>query len=174
MTHRRSPPRPGYTLIEMLAVISLLSAVFLMVAQLLFGLMQAEQASTRDAVFDRRLADLALQWRSDLYAAAAVTMDDGGQRLDCIAPGGQSVRYVVAEDAIVRTAEGPPAHRELYRLPGTQPAFRRGGDEARTLELVIDRSLPQLTYTPTADVRAGQLVLRATLRPPAAATDRKD
>lgn len=171
---RKPLPSNGYSLIEMLVVISLLSAVFVMVSQLLYGLLQAEQASTRDAVFDRRLADLALQWRSDLYAAANVAVDDSGSRMECNVSGGSSVAYSVADDAVVRSTGGQPARREAYRLPGARIAFRRSVDDPQTIELVIERALPQLTQTPAWGVRGGELVLRATPHPPATAPERKE
>jgi prepilin-type N-terminal cleavage/methylation domain-containing protein len=163
MNHRR-----GVSLIELIVVISLLTAVMAFIGRMLYGLIQAEQASARDVLLDRRLADVAIQFREDVHRAETVTVKAGGLQLDCVGPANRVVTYAASADRIVRTdaaddRTAPPL--ETYRLPGSRPEFRSiGAGDAAAVELVVAHPLPQLLYTPAAPTTGGTVVIRAAPR----------
>jgi len=156
--------RQGASLIELMVVVSLLTAVMAFVGRMLYGLIHAEQASTRDLLLDRRLADLAIQFREDVHRAESVAVSDDGTTLDCTGPAAHRLTYRAAIDSVDRTETGversAPPH-ETYRLPGSRPIFRSRGDG---VELVVAHPMPQVQFTPSAPTTGGTVVLRAAPR----------
>src|SRR5688500_18291789 len=103
--------RHGISLIELLAVLSGCSVVLGLTASLLHQTMRA-QSHTRD-FFDveRNAQRLARQFRSDVHAAAADSIDDidaegvsDGELLRLQLPDGQTIRYQRAAEKIIRIA----------------------------------------------------------------------
>jgi hypothetical protein len=161
--------RRGASLVELLVVISLLSAVTLFVGRMLYGLFRAERASARDLVRERRVAELAVQFREDVHLADVVMVAGQGLRLECTGPADRQVVYTVSADLVQREA---PSHRESYRLPGCTAEFRTATEGVT--ELVVAHPLPQLGYTPAAPVRGGLLTVQAAPRRYAAALSGKE
>jgi len=151
--------RRGASLVELMVVITLLTAVSAFVGRLLYGLFQAEQSSARDLALDRRLADLAVQFREDVHSAESVRVAGQGTGLECTGPGARRVSYEVEGERLTRKAG---THTEQYKLPGSPPVFRQVGTGAETaIELVVAHPLPQLTFTPSAVTTAGIVVVKA-------------
>src|SRR5215213_9134199 len=102
--------RRAISLIELLAVLSGCSVVLGLTASLLHQTMRA-QSHTRD-FFDveRNAQRLARQFRRDVHAAAADSIDvdaadaDDGELLRIQLPDGQSVAYQRAAEKIIRIA----------------------------------------------------------------------
>ena len=63
--------RRGASLVELMVVVSLLTAVMAFVGRMMYGLFQAEQSSARDVLLDRRLSDVSIQFREDVHRARA-------------------------------------------------------------------------------------------------------
>jgi prepilin-type N-terminal cleavage/methylation domain-containing protein len=156
----RKPRRRGVSLIEMIVVISLLTTLMVFVGRMMFGLFQAEQASTRDVLLDRRLSKLALQFREDVHSAETVTVTDQLQ-LRCSGPGDAIITYTASEGRIERAVSNSRHLPEQYNLPGSRPVFNA---DRESVELKLTHSLPQVTYTPHARHAAGTISIRAVLR----------
>lgn len=143
--------RRAISLIELLAVLSGCSVVLGLTASLLHQTMRA-QSHTRD-FFDveRNAQRLARQFRSDVHAAAAdsieVDAEDAGdgELLRIQLPDGQSVAYQRAAEKIIRIAsqsDGPTA-REEYALSETMEIDVRELDAPQRYALSITSAPPQ-------------------------------
>ena len=152
----------GYSLIECVVVISLISVVMVFVGRTLHGLFQAEQASARDLVLDRRLADLAIRFRNDVHAADSFIIADRGSRLECHGMAAQDVSYTISSRGIERTVNDSSA-RDTFELLGCRAEFRTSDDQA-AVELSVARPMPQLGYTPSAAGTPRVIVVRAAPR----------
>ncbi len=123
------PPRPrgsdrcGYTLIEMMLVITVIGALSVMGAVLIGLLMSAESRSTEGAVVQSTLSRLGRQLRADAHAAVsadvAAASDVENARLNLKLADGRSIRYVASEGQIVREVdrESERPAREAFLLP---------------------------------------------------------
>jgi hypothetical protein len=144
--------RRGISLIELLAVLSGCSVVLGQTASLLHQTMRA-QSHTRD-FFDveRNAQRLARQFRSDVHAAAADSIDDvdaegasAGELLRLQLPDGQTIAYQRAAEKIIRVAsqaDGPTA-REEYALSESMEIDVRELDGPLRYALSITSTPPQ-------------------------------
>lgn len=157
--------RRGASLMELMVVISLLTVVMMFVARMLYGLSQVEQSAMRDALLERRLADLAVQFREDVHRADAVTLAEQGARLECRGPRTPPVNYSIGRDGIERVerSSGPNVpRRDLYRLPGCRAEFRTS--EHVAAELHVLRPLPMSTRATAPAVAGGSFLVQASPR----------
>lgn len=159
--------RRGISLIELLAVLSGCSVVLGLTASLLHQTMRA-QSHTRD-FFDveRNAQRLARQFRSDVHAAAADSIDDvdaegvsNGELLRLRLPDGQTIAYQRAAEKIIRIAsraDGPTA-REEYALSESMEIDVRKLDAPQRYALSITSMPPQ----PSKEAPPSPASIRAT------------
>ena len=158
--------RRAISLIELLAVLSGCSVILGLTASLLHQTMRA-QSHTRD-FFDveRNAQRLARQFRSDVHAAAADSIEadladaGDGVLLQIELPDGRSIAYQHTAEKIIRIAsqaDGPTA-REEYALSESMEIVVRELDAPQRFELSITSSPPQ----PSKDAPPSPASIRAT------------
>jgi prepilin-type N-terminal cleavage/methylation domain-containing protein len=148
-----SPRRPGFTLLEILVVMSLMAFVIALSIGFIQGLLRTYEADT--ALFQRIVAQavLAERFRADVAGAEAAPAEAGqytaGRRcLILRLPGGRLVVYRLLDGQLQRHMAGG-AEEVLFILPlGSDQAaveFERGGNEGRlvTLRWVETRGLEE-------------------------------
>lgn len=166
----RLTARYGFTLIEMVTVISLLSVLFTMTGVMIQFLLRSEQTVSQQAVLEMTLLNVSQQFRDDVHAAIKVgTTDDNSAatELELVGPIPQSIRvkYRVEGMTVIRESSkgDQPANREVYRLPECQIQIRReskgeeqskSGTGSKFIELSIDRG--GLAITPQQQVVHGK------------------
>ena len=127
--------RPGYSLIEMLVVISISSIMLGLATALLGALFQAERRGRDDVVYTFAMARLADQFRHDVRAATRSlpaeekpeTEDKTGQTIQLVrfeTGANEEVEYRQADGELWRIEQRPglPPRREAYRLPRSAQA----------------------------------------------------
>jgi hypothetical protein len=158
--------RRGISLIELLAVLSGCSVVLGLTASLLHQTMRA-QSHTRD-FFDveRNAQRLARQFRSDVHAAAADSIDDGnadeasdGDLLRLRLPDGETITYQRAAEKIIRIASqrDAPTAREEYALSELMEIDVREADSPQRFVL----SITSTPLQPSRDVPSSPANIRA-------------
>ena len=159
--------RRAISLIELLAVLSGCSVVLGLTASLLHQTMRA-QSHTRD-FFDveRNAQRLARQFRSDVHAAAADSIDDvdaegvsDGEMLRLQLPDGLTITYQRAAEKIIRIASqtDAPTAREEYALSESMEIDVRELDGPLRYALSISSAPPQ----PSKEAPPSPASIRAT------------
>lgn len=118
--------RRGYTLVELVIVISLLSMLTGVAVMLLTSVIShvgRQRDDNQAAVVVRRLA---ADFRRDAHAATAAHLEDppanAAGKLTLTSVDGATVTYAAVSGGVERiaTTDQTTAHRELYRLPRAQ------------------------------------------------------
>jgi type II secretory pathway pseudopilin PulG len=118
MTRRR-----GFTLIELMAVVTTTAIVMAVSAVLVHSLLRIDRDSRARAVEDMALAKMARAFRADVREAVGVKEDEAPEGspspLTLALPDGRSVAYRMGKGGLVRTrkAGDEAAGTETYRLP---------------------------------------------------------
>ena len=147
--------RHGYTLVEMMAVIAVASAIAGVAVTALHTVLEAEAAARQRLQTRTAITLLARQFRADAHAAVSLTPDEAGspQWEFRVAPE-HRIRYACEDDQLRRTetVAGEVRGREVFRLPA-----------GSTVELESSSSksnLATLRILPAAPARAGQPPIR--------------
>lgn len=125
---------------ELLTVIALMSVVLLLTGTTLHALLKAEQLAARDAVLDRTLGELALQFRQDVHAATTAAVAADGAQLELHDGSPLTIVYEVAPHSVTRTVRAGAdqrQRREEYHLVAGDAVFRseeRAGRQWAVLE----------------------------------------
>jgi hypothetical protein len=154
--------RRGWTLIELLLVITATTILSVTGATILCVLMAAERCGAETVIVERSLTRLALRLRSDLHAAEAAEVRSGdgaaAEFLDVQHSGGRRVRYACRPDEVTRDVfEGETVReRDGFRLPGGESRFE-GVDDGAPLAFVHRRPQERLIETGGDRVQAAPL-----------------
>lgn len=146
---RSRSQRAGYSLIEMLTVISFLIALMSMAGLMLHGLMKADQAVRLEVQQQQTLLALQQEFRSDVHQSRAVELlpDQAGVLLT--RPGLPARRYTTKQRGVQleqQTEDGNWKFRELYRLDECRIAWQPPGDDTpETWTLLVERPAILLT-----------------------------
>lgn len=110
--------RSAYTLIEMLAVLAVGSALLGTATATLYLVFRAESGGRQQLLLATTLDRLAEQFRRDVHEADAITPRQPGA-WEFRQPGGRTVEYRPGKDCLVRLELvcGRPERREEYALP---------------------------------------------------------
>lgn len=153
MTHSRHgrTHRRGYTLVEMMIVITAIGMLAVMGAVLIGLLMAAANRGTEEAVVQTTFARLGRQWRSDVHAAAAAGVEnlDGtdAARVTLRPFEGPAVTYTALPGSVVReSGDAAERSRQEYLLPEGNTRFTME-ERAAIVSLIHERphQLPQET-----------------------------
>jgi prepilin-type N-terminal cleavage/methylation domain-containing protein len=138
--------RSGFTLIEMMVVISILTVMMSLVGMTFHLLLRTEKLVSQSFVTERAISRLAVQFRDDVHQAETglLTSDanPGKYELALGDSRGIRVRYAATEKGLVRLSvdRDQVVSREDYRLPECQISISTGqGDEASLRTLIIER-----------------------------------
>ena len=138
--------RRAISLIELLAVLSGCSVVLGLTASLLHQTMRAQSHTREFFDVERSAQRLARQFRSDVHAAAADSIDivdsknaDGSELLRLRLPDGQTIAYQRSAAKVIRivTQADAPTAREEYVLSESMEIDVRETDSPQRLVLSI-------------------------------------
>lgn len=114
-----TPRRPGYTLIEMIAVMVCTATVIVLCVTTLAALTKSERGGRTAATELAGLDRLASRFRDDVHAAIAPPEPANPAGLILRLPGGEAVEYRVADDAlIVERGTGDAKRSERFQFRG--------------------------------------------------------
>ena len=136
--------RHGFTLIETLVVMAVLTILLSLGIALVAGLMRLERMTARSMAAHVAVSRLIDQWRDDVHAATEILEQHETHRSGptcLILKIGSSVTvYTVVSGRIDRATNGSGPRNERYALPsdGSKARFERRG---ATVALVIDDTL---------------------------------
>jgi prepilin-type N-terminal cleavage/methylation domain-containing protein len=111
--------RRGYTLLELLIVIGLLSALAVATTMLVASIM-LHMSRQRDNYQTAQVASrFAADWRRDVRAAKQVAIADPANTLKLTLDDGRAIEYAADSTGVTRVMTQPDGKtpRELYRLP---------------------------------------------------------
>lgn len=130
--------RSGKSMIEMVTVMAVLS-VIMAVAGAAFAAMMKADGAARNAVVGRtNLSRLAVQFRNDVRAARAASLEGGAQTLRVTLPDDTVAVYRIMPEEIerVRQRGDEILGREEYRLPGSRAHFEIDRSDPPVIALV--------------------------------------
>jgi prepilin-type N-terminal cleavage/methylation domain-containing protein len=175
---KRSPGthhRDGVSLIELMAVIFIISAILAMTGVLFHRLFQSEQVSTRAAVLEVTTCRLANQFRGDLHSAQEVrlTTSKEGNRpvleLKLEADTAPAVVYTIQSERVLREVHGEAGvtARDVFRLPDCQLSFKEESKSeagaTKFVALLINRPHAVATASPQAEPPLFELAIEGEL-----------
>lgn len=148
---QQRPDRRGYTLVELMIVITAVAMLAVMGAVLIGLLMSATNRGTEAAVVQTTFSRLGRQWRSDVHAATSASVESvdarDGARVILQPAEGPAVTYTGLPGSVLReSGEAANRSRQEYLLPEGTTRFAL--DEAGSLvSLLHERphELPQDT-----------------------------
>ena len=166
--------RRGFTLIELMVVIAIISVIFSLVGAVFQRLFLSEQSAMRAALIEQTVSRLADQFRRDIHAATFAEVDThregatGSLGLFEANRDQPAIVYVILTDEVRRerrAADSSVSHREVYRLPECRIAFAVQVAEAEVsfLSLSIARQHSTITPQPQASRPYRTLVVEAAL-----------
>ena len=125
----RHSARSGFTLMEMLSVITAMSALSVTGTLLVALMLTAETKGAKTVLEQTTLARIGRQLRSDAHQSPTVTLSGTAEapdsRLELPAGEGRTVRWTAGADGVVREVVAGDAReqRESYRLPEGSSRF---------------------------------------------------
>ena len=164
----------GFTLIELMVVIAIISVIFSLVGAVFQRLFLSEQSAMRAALVEQTVSRLADQFRRDIHAATFAEIDT--QREGATGSLGlfeanrdqPAIVYVVLTDEVIReqrAADATVSHREVFRLPECRISFATQVTEAEVsfIRLAIARQHSTITPQPQATRPYRTLAVEAAL-----------
>ena len=145
----------GFTLVEMVAVISVSAVIMGLAIGLLHTLLRAKRAAQRQSAHRATIARLADGFRRDVHVAGDLRTDDPSFLCQLELAADDDVRYEFNPPQLSRThyTKGQVRSRETYALPpGTIVKIEPPGPE--------DRGRVRLVITPPAEPSAGPKMKR--------------
>jgi prepilin-type N-terminal cleavage/methylation domain-containing protein len=134
------PLRKGFTLVELLAVITVSSFVLGLCVATVYALMRMEQAGRARLAEGASLGRLSLTFRDDVRAATGARPSAGDDRnparLELALPEGRTVEYQARRGELLRTERsgGKVDHMDRFRLTaGASPRFATREEDGRTV-----------------------------------------
>lgn len=156
--------RSGKTLIEMVLIISVMSMVTMISANVMNSVMKAEGHSRESLVATTAHSDLSVRFRHDVHLASTAKLVEAEDRVtgvDLPQPSGETVRYRIQEDSFLRTvdADGTIVGRESYEVEFQSANFEMIANEIPQVAVTYSKpyrqsrqETPQRTYRVLATI----------------------
>jgi prepilin-type N-terminal cleavage/methylation domain-containing protein len=136
--------RRGFTLIETLVVMAVLTILLSMGIALVAGMMRLERMTARSMAAHMAVSRLIDQWRDDVHTASELLKSHQTQQAgpSCLIlkNGDSIIVYTATAGRIDRVTTGPGPRLERYALP-TDSSTARFERRGTTVALVIDDTL---------------------------------
>ncbi len=159
--------RQGYTLIEMMVVISLLGVLLPTTGWMLHTLMKVELASRHEQARQQTLLHLGEVFRRDIRLSTTANSNDDARELTLTDPEGNSIRYRIDDFSIERRELGTgetAVHRERFLLPECVVRLDVAATNQGTIwSLIVQRPAIRLTQSSELRGRGLEFPIRATL-----------
>lgn len=138
--------RHGHTLIEMVVVIAITSAILGALTAVLVSSLRTSQAATNQWSHSRAVIELSRQLRADAHQASVARVEDHALVLELTA--GQ-IRYAQVGAHLERRQQGEVSAREVYRLDeGNDVAWTLAGDAPMFITCQLTPTTDSATTTP--------------------------
>ena len=145
--------RSGYSLIEMLVVIAVMS-VMVILGTLTFALLMRSERTGGDSLVAAQAGHrLARQFRQDVHSADNATLDTSTPAhplLKLLADGRATVTWSRVQEGLRRTENGSPVRIETYRVPAHEFSIVLSPvqPDSRTRRLVTITTTPETESRP--------------------------
>lgn len=163
----RQELRRGYTLTEMLVVISLLGVLLSTTGWMLHLLMKVESASRHEQARQQTLSHLEEAFRRDVRLSKSAQSSHAESELTLTSHAGTAVRYRIHDSSVERSEFGSgetTRHQERFLLPECVVRLASASaDQGTTWSLIVQR--PAIRLTQSAELRGTgwEFPIRATL-----------
>lgn len=164
----RNALRQGYSLIELVVVMSMLSVLLALTGTTFYFLMRSEKSVTQSLVTERSVSRLANQFRDDVHQSIRCEQAGGvGEKkteLTLKTDDQHQVQYRTTKGGLTRyqVEAGNAVAREDYRLPECEIHFESDGESNPTLcTLVIQRPGAVMMRTPRGAIPLRALKIQA-------------
>ena len=150
----RARRRRGFSLVELMIVMTIASVSIGLVGVCLQGLYRAEQRTRQQMTRRAALTQLGLRFRSDAHEAARVELAEQAKPEDTVglvltAQAGHTVTYHADGGQVERTVQrgGQVVHHDAFRLPGVQVAWelQAVGDQTLAAAVILHKTEPGVT-----------------------------
>ena len=174
-TLRNQVLRTGFSLIEVMVVITMLTVIMSLTGMTFYLLIRTERVVSESFVTERAISRLAVQFRDDIHRADTTTImgdrDAATSELVLDLKSGSRIRYVASKHGLSRQLfeKEKMLSRDDFLVPHCQIWFTAGEDANRSLRaLVIQRPGPVLTRQRGVPLQSRPLQIHAYLRRPSA------
>lgn len=137
------PQRRGWTLLELMAVITILTILLSIVGTLFATLTRSERNVMRSCAMQQSLSRLNELFRTDVHRsdAAVIAADDQGRPTCTLTSAGEHIaQYIVQDHDLVRLASVVAGdHREIFRIPDADWTFESRSENSRKIRLRLQR-----------------------------------
>ena len=170
---RKRVSRRGYSLVEMVVVMSMLTMIISLAGMTFHLLLRTDKSVLQGFVTERTISRLAILFREDVHQADTgvieAEVEQAPQRISLEAPGRNPVRYVVTDEGVVRLTleHGSVVARDDFVLPECEVTLTAGDvDDAALRTLMIERPVASLVGKRQEQALRRQLKIEAYLHRP--------
>ena len=135
--------RNGYSLAEMLVVITVASVLLSIAAQLVTRAMRIDTTWREQGDVARSMSRLAHDLRQDIHQARSLIVTQDPQALELTRVDGAKVSYTVAAEEIVRSSQrdDEQLEREYYKISADQQVEMRSLSDPPRVELLVTQAV---------------------------------
>jgi len=154
--------RNGYSLAEMLVVITVASVLLSIAAQLVTRAMRIDTTWREQGDIARSMSRLAHDLRQDVHQARSVIVSQDPEKLELSRADGAKMSYTVAPEEIIRSSQrdNEQLEREYYRITSDQQVAIRSLSDPPRVELIVTRAVKLVGEPPRIILRVSAEVGR--------------
>jgi prepilin-type N-terminal cleavage/methylation domain-containing protein len=140
----------GYTLVEMLVVITVAGVLLSIAAQLVTRAMRIDTTWREHGDIARSMSRLAHDLRQDIHQARSVIVTQDPQALELTRADGAKVSYTVATEEIIRSSQrdDEQLEREYYKISADQQVEMRSLPDTPQVELQVTQAVKHMGEPP--------------------------
>ena len=169
---RFSPRRSGFTLVELMVVISMVAVLISLAGMTFHLLLRSEKQVSQSFVTERAISQLAVLFRTDCHQAESSVLtsdrETGVNELALSDAKGLRVRYIASATGLIRLGiDGDQVvSREDFRLPECRVSFSSGRGSDDTFQtLLIERPGASIVRKEQAPLTLRSLRIESHLHP---------